>query len=174
MRQRWRWSSPALDFYTALSPYYISLYRLRWTPMFGGHIAPATIDLPLALRTFAGLYALILLPYYALRPGRFSNAYTMFRFVFSRIAAWHAEENRHQPDADKQAMLCLLLKFIFIPFCIHGLVAYLAYTNDQIAGLSELMASESEIDLFSFYNSHLHYFILNMIFLVDFFAFVVG
>ena len=167
-----------LYFYTALSPYYISLYHLSWTPMLAGHVAPVTIDLPLALRTFAAVYALVLLPYYALRPGRLSNAHTMFRFIFRRIASWSAatpaERHGHLADVDKQAMLCLLLKFIFIPFCIHGLVAYLAYTNDQIAGLRELLAGASGIDLFSFYNSHLHYLILNMIFLVDFFPFVVG
>ena len=163
-----------LYFYTALSPYYIALYHLSWTPMLGGHVAPVTIDLPLALRTFACIYALVLLPYYALRPGRFSNAYTMFRFLCRRIRPSHAGEDSHRREADTQAMLCLLLKFIFIPFCINGLVAYLAYTNDQVVDLSEVLAGRSGIDLFSLYNSHLHYFILNLIFLVDFFPFVVG
>jgi protein-S-isoprenylcysteine O-methyltransferase Ste14 len=163
-----------LYFYTALSPYYISLYHLSWTPMLAGHVAPVTIDLPLALKTFAGIYALVLLPYYALRPGRFSNAWTLFRFLFSRIGPSPAGQDRQASEAEKQAMLCLLLKFIFIPFCIHGLVAYLAYTNDQLVGLGEAMEGGSGIDLFAFYNSHLHYFILNLIFLADFFPFVVG
>jgi protein-S-isoprenylcysteine O-methyltransferase Ste14 len=167
-----------LYFYTALSPYYIALYRLSWTPMLGAYVAPLTIDLPLALKTFAGIYALVLLPYYALRPGRFSNAYTMFRFLCKRIRSSPAGANRHVAEADRQAMLCLLLKFIFIPFCIHGIVAYLAYTNDQIVSLGVAMAGKSGAELsslfFSLYNSHLHYFILNLIFLVDFFPFVVG
>jgi protein-S-isoprenylcysteine O-methyltransferase Ste14 len=163
-----------LYFYTAISPYYIALYHLSWTPTFGGQVAPLTIDLPLALKTFAGIYALVLLPYYALRPGRFSNAYTMFRFLFGCIGPWRARENRPPTEADRQAMLCLLLKFIFIPFCRHGLVAYLAYTNDQVVGLGDVVQGGSRIDLFAFYNSHLHYFILNLIFLVDFFPFVVG
>jgi protein-S-isoprenylcysteine O-methyltransferase Ste14 len=163
-----------LCFYTALSPYYMSLYQVNWTPMLGGHIAPVTIDLALALKTFAAIYALILLPYYALRPGRFSNAYTMLRFLARRIAAPHTQQSRHQQEEDQQAMLCLLLKFIFIPFCIHGLVAYLAYANDQLVGLSALMTGKSGMRFLVFYNSHLHYFILNLIFLVDFFPFVVG
>ena len=163
-----------LYFYTTLSPYYIALYHLSWTPMLGNRVAPLTIDLPLALKAFALTYAVGLLPYYALRPGRFSNAYTMFRYFFVRLNPLRVHENRQLTEEDRQAMLCLLLKFIFIPFCIHGLVAYLAYTNDQIVGLSEAMASKSAVDLFAFYNSHLHYFILNLIFLVDFFPFVVG
>lgn len=163
-----------LYFYTALSPYYISLYHLRWTPMLAGHVAPVTIDLPLALKTFTGIYALVLLPYYALRPGTFSNAWTLFRFLFRRFGPSRAGESRRPSEDERQAMLCLLLKFIFIPFCIHGLVAYLAYTNDQLVGLSEVIDSKSAIDLFAFYNSHLHYVILNLIFLVDFFPFVVA
>jgi protein-S-isoprenylcysteine O-methyltransferase Ste14 len=161
-------------FYTALSPYYISLYKVNWTPRLGGYIAPVTIDLALALKVFALAYALALPAYYALRRGRFSNAYAMFRYLFSRLLPSQAQQSRQQAEEDKQAMLCLLLKFIFIPFCIHGLVAYLAYANAQLAGLSELMASGSRMSLVSFYNSHLHYLILNLIFLVDFFPFVVG
>jgi protein-S-isoprenylcysteine O-methyltransferase Ste14 len=163
-----------LYFYTAASPYYIALYHLNWTPKSGSHVAPLTIDLALALKAFAAMYALILLPYYALRPGRYSNAHTLFRVIFSRIAAWRAKESAPLAQADRQAMLCLLLKFIFIPFCIHGLVAYLAYTNDQVVALGKVLAGDSAIDLFSFYNSHLHYVILNMLFLADFFPFVVG
>ncbi len=163
-----------LYFYTALSPFYIALYHLSWTPMVGDHIAPLTIDLPLALKTFALIYAVCLLPYYALRPNRSSNAYAMFRYFFMRILPLRSTENRQLTEEDRQAMLCLLLKFIFIPFCIHGLVAYLAYTNDQIVGMGEAMARRSTIDLFTFYRSHLHYFILNLIFLVDFFPFVIG
>jgi protein-S-isoprenylcysteine O-methyltransferase Ste14 len=163
-----------LCFYTVLSPYYISLYQLSWTPRLGGHIAPVTIDLPLALKIFALVYALILPPYYAFRRGRFSNSYAMFRCLFRRLLPWKAQQSRHHADEDRQAMLCLLLKFIFIPFCIHGLVAYLAYANAQIVGLSELTASGSRMSMVAFYNSHLHYLILNLIFLVDFFPFVVG
>lgn len=68
-------------------------------------------------------------------------------------------------------MLCLLLKFIFIPFCIHGLVAYLAYTNDQPIGMADLPDARY---MFRLYNSHLHAFLLKLIFLVDFFPFAVG
>ncbi len=163
-----------LYFYTALSPYYVALYHLSWTPMAGDYVAPLTIDLPLALKTFALVYAVGLLPYYALRPGRSSNAYAMFRYFLRRILPLRASENRRLTEEDRQAMLCLLLKFLFIPFCIHGLVAYLAYTNDQIVGMGEAMAHRSTVDLFTFYNSHLHYFILNLIFLIDFFPFVIG
>jgi protein-S-isoprenylcysteine O-methyltransferase Ste14 len=159
-------------FYTALSPYYIALYRLSWRPMLAGRASSITIDLPLALWFFTALYAAALLPYYAVRRGHWSNAWTLMSYLWRRCGHWRGSQ-RHQPASkpEKQAMLCLLLKFIFIPFCIHGLVAYLAYTNDQLIGIPDLLKKQ---DLFALYNNHLHPFILNIIFLVDFFPFVVG
>ena len=159
-------------FYTALSPYYIALYRLGWRPMLAGHASPVTIDLALALWSFTALYAVALLPYYTVRRGRWSNAWTWLSYLgrqCKRRLSGHPHLCASEPE--KQAMLCLLLKFIFIPFCIHGLVAYLAYTNDQLLAMADLVEAQ---DLFGLYNSHLHAFLLNLIFLVDFFPFVVG
>ena len=159
-------------FYTALSPYYAALYRLSWRPMLAGHMSPVTIDLALALWFFTILYAVALLPYYAVRRGRWSNAWTWLAYLgrqCRRRLAGQRLQSASEPE--RQAMLCLLLKFIFIPFCIHGLVAYLAYTNDQLLGMAELLDAR---DLFGLYNSHLHAFLLNLIFLADFFPFVVG
>lgn len=164
-----------LYFYTALSPYYMALYRLSWRPMLAGHVSPLTIDITLALWSFAAAYGLALPAYYALRRGRWSNAATLFGFLYRRIKAWlRGGGAAPASEAEHQAMLCLLLKFIFIPFCIHGLLAYLAYTNDQLIGFGELLAQPARQDLFALYNSHLHYFILNILFLADFFPFVVG
>jgi protein-S-isoprenylcysteine O-methyltransferase Ste14 len=159
-------------FYTALSPYYAALYRLSWRPMLAGHVSPVTIDLALALWFFTALYAVALLPYYAVRRGRWSNAWTWLSYLGRQCRRRLAGQRRQSAsEPERQAMLCLLLKFIFIPFCIHGLVAYLAYTNDQLLGMAELLNAQ---DLFGLYNSHLHAFLLNLIFLVDFFPFVVG
>src|SRR4051812_41354857 len=71
-------------FYTALSPYFIALYRLIWRPMLGSHPSSFTIDFPLVLWSSAALYALLLLPYYALRRGRWSNAWTLASFLWLR------------------------------------------------------------------------------------------
>jgi protein-S-isoprenylcysteine O-methyltransferase Ste14 len=159
-------------FYTALSPYYAALYRLSWRPMLAGHVSPLTIDLALALWFFTALYAVALLPYYAVRRGRWSNAWTWLSYLGRQCRRRLAGQPRQRAsEPEKQAMLCLLLKFIFIPFCIHGLVAYLAYTNDQLIGMAGVLDAQ---DLFGLYNSHLHAFLLNLIFLVDFFPFVVG
>ncbi|MBV0881433.1 DUF1295 domain-containing protein [Noviherbaspirillum sp. L7-7A] len=164
-----------LIFYTSLSPYYLWLYRLSWRPMLGGHVSPVTIDLKLALWSCAAVYAVALLPYYAWRPGRWSNAATMTICLHRR---WKARGDGNPTtcasEAERQAMLCLLLKWIFMPFCIHGLLAYLAYSNDQLLDLVGLFRQGSDHEWFALYNSHLHYFILNLIFLVDFFPFVVG
>lgn len=164
-----------LYFYTTLSPYYLWLYRLSWRPMLAGHASPVTIDLKLALWSCAAVYAIALLPYYALRRGRWSNAATMAGYLHRR---WKASGNAGTAvppsDSERQAMLCLLLKWIFMPFCIHGLLAYLAYTNDQLLDLLALFRQGSDQGWFALYNSHLHYFMLNLIFLVDFFPFVVG
>ena len=164
-----------LCFYTVLSPYYLWLYRLSWRPMLGGHVAPLTIDLKLALWSCAALYAVALLPYYAWRRGRWSNAATMAGYLHRR---WKGRGNAGPAacatEEERQAMLCLLLKWIFMPFCIHGLLAYLAYTNGQLMDLAAVLGQGAPGDWFALYNSHLHYFLLNMIFLVDFFPFVVG
>ena len=164
-----------LYFYTSLSPYYTALYRLNWRPMLGSHVSPLTIDLKLALWSCAVVYALALLPYYAVRRGRWSNAATLLALLHRR---WHARRVGLRPaavsESERQAMLCLLLKWIFIPFCIHGLLAYLAYTNDQLIALLALSSEGAAQGWFALYDSHLHYFILNLIFLVDFFPFVVG
>ena len=164
-----------LSFYTTLSPYYLWLYRLSWRPMLAGHVSPLTIDLKLALWSCAAVYAVALLPYYALRRGRWSNAATMAGYLYRR---WKASRNVHAAvvatDSERQAMLCLLLKWIFMPFCIHGLLAYLAYTNDQLLDLAAVFRQGNGQGWFALYNSHLHYFVLNLIFLVDFFPFVVG
>ena len=164
-----------LIFYTILSPYYLWLYRLSWRPMLGGHVSPVTIDLKLALWSCAAVYAVALLPYYAWRPGRWSNAATMTGYLYRR---WKGRGNAGPAacagEDERQAMLCLLLKWIFMPFCIHGLLAYLAYTNDQLIDLATVFRRGGQQEWFALYNSHLHYFILNLIFLVDFFPFVVG
>lgn len=163
-----------LYFYTALSPYYIALYRVHWTPSWLAHGTGWTVTFPVALQGFACVYALALLPYYALRPGRFSHAYIMLRDACRRLARLQPPQAAEDGEEDRQAMLCLLLKFIFIPFCIHGLVAYLAYADDQLSQLGRLVAGGTMPDWFSFYNSRLHYLVLNLIFIVDFFPFVVG
>lgn len=154
-------------FYITLSPYYIALYRLSWRPMLGIHASAVTIDLALVLWSFTALYALLLLPYYAMRRGRWSNAWTLASTLW-RICA-------HRPPQasgkEKQAMLCLLLKFIFIPFCLHGLFAYLAFINDRLIGMPNLLREQ---ELFPLYNEHLHVLILNIIFLIDFLPFVIG
>jgi protein-S-isoprenylcysteine O-methyltransferase Ste14 len=162
-------------FYTRLSPYYIALYRLSWHPMLAGHVAPVKIDIEMALRFFALAYALLLIPYYALRRGRYSNAWTLFAWLGVQCRR-KLRGQRAMPatEAERQAMLCLLLKFIFIPFCIHGLMAYLAYTNDQLIDFAAILKHGWNQDLFALYNAHLHMFILNLIFLADFFPFVVG
>jgi hypothetical protein len=131
-----------------------------------GHTSPIPIDLPLALWFFTALYALALLPYYAIRRGRWSNAWTLMNCLWRLRGRWLGNQ-RHRPasEPENQAMLCLLLKFIFIPFCIHGLVAYLAYANNQLIGIGDLI---KERDLFALYSNHLHPFILNVIFLIDF------
>ncbi|MDB5760152.1 MAG: isoprenylcysteine carboxyl methyltransferase [Burkholderia sp.] len=156
-------------FYTALSPYFVALYRLSWRPMLGSHAASFAIDFALVLWSSAALYGLLLLPYYALRRGRWSNAWTLasclWRHCFRRAG--------RQPVSaqEKQAMLCLLLKFIFIPFCLHGLFAYLAFINDRLIGMPDGFAHQN---LLALYNDHLHVLILNVLFLIDFLPFVIG
>jgi protein-S-isoprenylcysteine O-methyltransferase Ste14 len=158
-------------FYTTLSQYFIRQYHIEWTPKLGDHVASLTIDMPFALQFFALIYAVVLIPYYLARPGHASSAATAFAYLSRRARKIGAAE---PSETEKQAMLCLLLKFIFVPFCIHGMLVYLVYLNAQIVEFSLIGASGAWPDAFSFYNSHLHYFILNLIFLFDFVPFVIG
>ena len=154
-------------FYTALSPYYTALYRLSWRPALHGHALSFTIDTAAVLWSFAALYALVLPPYYALRRGRWSNAGTLMTTLW-RVGR---RKRRAISEQEKQAMLCLLLKCIFIPFCLHGLFAYLAFINDRLVALPDGLAAR---DWFALYNNHVHILTLNVIFLIDFLPFVVG
>ena len=159
-------------FYTVLSPYYLALYRLSWRPMLGSRTSSFTIDFPLVLWSFAALYALLLPLYYALRPGRWSNAWTLGSYLWRHAKSCATKQPRQPASAtEKQAMLCLLLKFLFIPFCLHGLFAYLAFINDR---LIDMPANYAWQNLLALYNDHLHVLILNVLFLIDFLPFVIG
>lgn len=160
-----------IAFYTTLSRYFMRLYKISWTPEFGGHAASLTIDMATALQFFALLYAVLLIPYYLARPGKPSSAAVAAAYVWRRAR----KVGLSQPtEAEKQGMLCLLLKFIFIPFCIHGMLVYCTYLNGQVTQFANLYQSGAWPDAFSFYNTHLHFFILNLIFLADFVPFVIG
>lgn len=164
-----------LLFYTRLSQYFIGQYRIRWTPTFGDFAAPFVVDMPLALQCFAALYAVVLIPYYLARPHARSSASVAWDYVQRTGVCILRRMGWQQPaEAERQALLCLLLKFIFIPFCIHGMLVYLAYLNRQFTEFDALQKTLADIDVWSFYNQHFHYFLLNLIFLVDFIPFVIG
>lgn len=158
-------------FYTRLSPFHIRLYDARWTPHTDRLAAPFSIDIATALWAAVLVYGICLIPYYLLRPGRPGNAAVAFGYALRRLR--HAGSAR-PTEAERQALLCLLLKFLFIPFCINGAVAYLSYLNAQVLVLAAAPLPATGAAWFDFYNRHLHYFLLNIILLFDFVPFVIG
>lgn len=163
-----------LLFYIELNHYFIGMYQVRWTPIFGSFVAPFVVDMPTTLYFFAAVYVMVLIPYYLARPDKPSSAALTWRYLLRRL---HKEAGSETvSEVERQAMLALLLKFIFVPFCIHGLLAYFSYLNGQAIVLTKAAGSPGLLanGWLAFYNTHFHYVILNVIFLIDFIPFVIG
>lgn len=163
-----------LLFYIELNRYFIGMYQIRWTPSFGSYVAPFVIDMPTTLYFFAAVYAVVLIPYYLARPGKPSSAALTWQYIFRRFQK--TAPGGKITEAERQAMLALLLKFIFVPFCIHGLLAYFFYLNSQATVLTKAAGTPGLLadGWLAFYNTHFHYLMLNVIFLIDFIPFVIG
>lgn len=114
-----------LLFYIELNRYFIGMYQVRWTPTFGRFVAPFVVDMPTTLYFFASIYIVVLIPYYLARPDKPSSAALTLRYLVRRFRSEAGSEQLS--ELERQAMLALLLKFIFVPFCIHGLLAYFSY-----------------------------------------------
>jgi protein-S-isoprenylcysteine O-methyltransferase Ste14 len=101
-------------FYTALSPYYIALYRLSWRPMLAGHVSPVTIDLALALWFFTAVYVVALPPYYAVRRGLYRSIRHP-AYLFKNLAWWTGALPLLIGQAKTSAQ-----SFFWTAFCIGG------------------------------------------------------
>ncbi|HJW54711.1 MAG TPA: hypothetical protein VJ577_05505 [Burkholderiaceae bacterium] len=154
-------------FYTKVSGFHIRLYNANWIPDFYFWRSPYMIRVRDLFGWCSIGYALALLPFYAMQPGLRSKASLLLDYLFS------IQSLRRLPvltDEQQQAALSLLVKCIFLPFCLNGLLSHCAVLNNQILGL---LTSQPQPFL-NLYTTRLHVLIMNLILLFDFAPFVVG
>jgi protein-S-isoprenylcysteine O-methyltransferase Ste14 len=127
-----------------------------------------TIGAADVLVAVAALYAVILLPYYALRPGFVCDA----RRVFLYLHAWASK--RVQPDfgfEERRAALTLALKFYFIPL----MLGYLVNNIHEVVRHWNALGSEEPGAAYAIsLNTSFYLLILAVLYLIDIVIFSVG
>jgi protein-S-isoprenylcysteine O-methyltransferase Ste14 len=127
-----------------------------------------TIGTPDVLVAVAILYAVILLPYYALRPGFICDA----RRVFSYLREWVAKRARPELGfEERRAALTLALKFYFIPLMLGYLVNNI---HEVLRHWNALGADESAAVYAISLNTTFYLLILAVLYLVDIVIFSIG
>ena len=160
--------SLAVMFYTVFGNFHVKIFSAQWRPELLGYVAFQVWHFRDVLLLVAGVYMIMLLPYYWFNPGVESKASILVRWFACR--AFQAT-----PRIDggvQQAALSILLKFIFIPFCINGLWGHFAVLNNQI--IAAVGSAGSALDARELYSSIWHNLIMNLILVFDFVPFVVG
>lgn len=158
----------AYVFYTQFSTFHMRIYDGNWAPDFVTFQTGILIRSSDIFRWFAYLYAVVLLPFYLFQPALKSKAAICFDYLFSIRQVSDIPQISNEV---RQAFLSLLLKFIFVPFCINGLLVHCAVLNNQILALAWTNLNMSFVRL---YGAYLHLFMLNVIFIFDFVPFVIG
>lgn len=156
-------------FYTQFSNYHMRFYGSNWRPDFLFYQVGRLIRSRDLFLWSAYFYAIVLVPFYLLQPSLKSKASICMEYLFS-IHSLTALPS--VSESVKQAFLSLLLKFIFVPFCINGLLAHCAVLNNQVLALAS--GNIGGMDFMRLYGAHFHLFMLNVIFIFDFVPFVVG
>jgi protein-S-isoprenylcysteine O-methyltransferase Ste14 len=157
----------AVSFYTVFGSYHIKLYSAQWRPELFGYVAHQIWRFRDVLLCVAGIYLILLLPFYWFNSSAQSKASVLLRWLARRVLL-----GRHIDLDVRQAALSILLKFVFIPFCINGLWAHFAVLNNQI--LAAINSGGSTLDARHLYSSIWHNLIMNLILVFDFVPFVVG
>lgn len=143
----------SLFFYTKLSRFHIGLYSANWQPDFKFFRAASVWSAHDVFSICAVAYAVFLVPYYLMRSGP-SKSLLALSCLFSGCV---------RNPKDRQAILGLLLKFIFIPFCINGFLGHCALLNNEFLALSG-----------NFNYKHIHFLFMNLILIFDFVPFLFG
>ncbi|RZI42470.1 hypothetical protein EGT07_14800 [Herbaspirillum sp. HC18] len=146
-------------FYSKFSGYHMRLYGANWMPDLGVWRAGIVIRTVDVFRWVFVAYAGALIPFYLFQPDLRSKAAVVLGYVFSIDKL---SEARKPSKEEHQALLVLLLKFIFVPFCLNGLLGHAALLNNQLlavqrGGMVDIVALS-----------------LNLIFVIDFLPFVAG
>jgi protein-S-isoprenylcysteine O-methyltransferase Ste14 len=127
-----------------------------------------TIGTPDVLVAVAALYAVILPPYYALRPGFVCDA----RRVLSYLHAWVSKRARPELGfEERRAALTLALKFYFIPLMLGYLVNNI---HEVVRHWNALGSEEASATYAISLNTSFYLLILAVLYLIDIVIFSVG
>lgn len=149
-------------FYTVFGQYHIGLFSSDWRPELFGIQASQVWKFSDVLLMTSLLYAVVLLPYYWFGESE-SKASILLRWLLDPLASGLPVQ---------QAALSVLLKFIFVPFCINGLLGHFAVLNNQI--LAAMNSGAPVYESFYEYSIVWHPLLMNLILVFDFLPFVIG
>jgi protein-S-isoprenylcysteine O-methyltransferase Ste14 len=123
---------------TSLSSFHSSMLQAQWQLTTFG--IDNVITIHAVLVTLIAIYAVVLIPYYAVYPWMHSKAYTLVQGVWFALRRGRTEQARHRStvgpmalplnlrfsSATRQAGLALLLKFFFAPLMINWCLGHIA------------------------------------------------
>ena len=114
------------------------------------------------------LYALILIPYYAMRPGFMSDA----RKTFTYFSRWISEKARPNLGAeDRRAMLTLVLKLYFVPL----MVGFVLTNIDEVMQYWRAVVDDKSGSAYSLrIDTQFYYLLLSILFTIDVVIFASG
>jgi protein-S-isoprenylcysteine O-methyltransferase Ste14 len=123
-----------------------------------------------ALIWLSAIYAILLIPYYALRPGFVCDARKIFSYAYACAATTTAQPNFGLDE--RRAALTLALKLFFVPL----MVGFLLVNTREVTQLWQAVASEGLAPPWYFLqmNTRFYFIILALLFAIDTFIFTIG
>jgi protein-S-isoprenylcysteine O-methyltransferase Ste14 len=133
--------------------------------LFGDDRAVSTWDL---LAWLSALYAVVLIPYYAMRPGYVSDA----RRMLSYLRLWALAGKQPEFGADeRRAALCLALKSFFVPLMLGFLINNI---GEVIRHWTEIAADDAGTRFALRLNSSFFFLLLAALYAIDVVIFTFG
>ncbi|MBX9826503.1 MAG: hypothetical protein K2Y27_16120 [Xanthobacteraceae bacterium] len=150
---------PGLFVYTRDTNFLATEFNMRVGLEIGGE--PVTIGTADVLVAAVVLYAVLLLPYYALRRGTVCDA----RLVFMYLRTWMAKRARPEFGfEERRAALTLALKFYFIPL----MLGYLVNNLHEVVRHWNAVAAEEPAAAFAIgLNTSFYLLVLAVLYLID-------
>ena len=112
-------------------------------------------------------YAVVLIPYYAMRPGFVCDARKVFNYAYG----WLARRTRPDFDFDeRRAALTLALKLFFVPLMVGFLLTNISEVMQYWSALSEDSATPYVLRL----NTNFYFLLLSILLAIDVLIFTIG
>lgn len=154
-------------FYTKLSHYHIGLLDSRL--VIGWSSAPIKISTPQIFYVLFIIYTLLLIPYYGLQPRLQSKASIFFSGLLQLLKK-PKEFSFSWPF--KQACLCLLLKFFFVPLMINWSLGHFAQLDIMLERFERYYGPYQTFRVI--FDDYLYWTCFQLILMVDTLIFTIG